>query len=85
MAGVAAAAVLVGVLAGAATADETVEPGGPNAAAAVERATAPGCSLAATGGHVRRTVGGRSYQLYVPPGLAGQEVDGVPLVVALHG
>jgi poly(3-hydroxybutyrate) depolymerase len=73
--------VLLGVLAGTAVA----APGATPAAVPVDGAANPACSLASTGGHVRRSVGGRSYLLYVPPGLAGHESAGVPLVVALHG
>lgn len=85
------AATLALVLASALTpVGSSVAAGAP--VAAVERPgaealarTTAGCSLAPTGGHVRRSVGGRSYLLYVPPGLADQQADGVPLVVALHG
>jgi polyhydroxybutyrate depolymerase len=41
------------------------------------------CSLTSTGGRVTRTVaGGRTYRLYVPPGIPGSTA---PLVVSLHG
>jgi poly(3-hydroxybutyrate) depolymerase len=55
------------------------------ASAAPADATTPGCSLAPTSGVVRRTIGDRSYLLYVPPGLVGEQAEGVPLVLALHG
>lgn len=39
------------------------------------------CSLTPTGGLVTRSLGSRSYELYVPSGLD----DGAPLVLSLHG
>ena len=51
---------------------------GAGPAAAVE----PGCTLNSTGGTVTKSLGGRTYRVNVPAGLAGPEV---PLLLSLHG
>lgn len=50
--------------------------------AAPAQAAEPGCTLAATGGTVTRTLGARTYLLRVPDGLTGTQA---PLLLSLHG
>jgi polyhydroxybutyrate depolymerase len=50
--------------------------------AAPAAAAEPGCTLAATGGTVTKSLGGRTYRLSVPAGLSGSQA---PLLLSLHG
>lgn len=52
------------------------------AGSAPASAATPGCGLQSTNGTVTKSVGGRTYELHVPDGLAGEEV---PLLLSLHG